>query len=407
MTTIPKTPLRVTWLVPDDRGGGVISVAQACCRQAALFGCDVTLLLVLPPEGHYSTSAGVRIESLDTSAPYYADVPRRLIAWLKQEAPDILLLNGCEQADVALPNIPCGTRVVYVVHDTADRYFIEALRNEELIDAIFAVSETVANWFRHRLKDPRKLHVLLNGTDFPIALDQALATRRADDLLFFGGENPTKGSHDVLVLWSVLQAMGYSGKLHWFGNIDERFKKRVGALPGSKRITFYGRQPRSVLFQAAVKSKVLLMLSRVEPFGMVTLEAMGMGCIPVAWDIRTGTKEIVADREGIFVALGDYDALAKAVFEALENHGALFTASIARIRTEFSEEALWGRYAAAFELLLQLPPVQRPMSGASPLPYRPPLRLFQLLPEGLRSKIRAFVGRSPLLGFMLRDLRGR
>ena len=66
------------------------------------------------------------------------------------------------------------------------------------------------------------------------------------------------------------------------------------------------------------------------------------------------------------------------------------------------------RYAVAFELLLQSPPVQRPMSGASPLPYRPPLRMFTWLSrKDFDQRSGPLSCRSPLLGFMLRDLRGR
>ena len=375
-----KHPLHITWLVPDDRGGGLISMAEACCRQAALVGHEATLLLALTPEASPSDFAGVRIESLHSPAPY-VDVPDRLIAWLKRDPPDVLLLNGCGQADFALPNIPSETRVIYVVHDTADLYFIAALRNEEFIDAVVAVSETVANRFRHRLKDPGKLHVVLNGTVFPIALEHVLASQRADDLLYLGGDNPTKGSHDVLALWSILQALGYLGNLHWFGTIEEDFRKRVSALPGSERIIIYGRQPRAVLFQAAAKAKVLLMLSRVEPFGMVTIEAMGMGCLPVAWDIVTGTKEIVAKQEGIFAPLGDYDALAQGVLRGLEMHRSHFSESTVRVRREFSEEALWRRYAAAFESDASVPPGPSAAGRCAPPSVPSPVAIVSIAAE--------------------------
>lgn len=406
MTIETIKPLRVTWLVPDDRGGGVVSVAHACCCRAALAGRDATLLLVLPATGHVAKSGGFQLESLDAKQPY-ADVPARLIDWLAQDPQDVLVLNGCEQADVAIPYLPQSTHVLYVVHDTADRYFAAALRHEAELDAIVAVSQTVADRFRHRLRDPAKLHVVLNGTVFPEPVDVVSASERTDDMVFLGGDNPVKGAFDVLALWNPLLERGFKGRLHWFGSMDSAFRASIGKLPAAERIVIHGRRPRSAIFEIATRAKVMLMLSRVEPFGMATIECMGMGCLPVAWDIPTGTKEIVSGGDGAFARLGNFDALANCVLRSLDQHVSRFAASSERIRTEFSAGAMWSRYEAVFDKLLQLAPAPRPRAGQRPPPYRRPVRFYQWLPSGLRSRIGALVGRWPRLGYIFRDFRGR
>jgi len=356
--------------------------------------------------GHASEFGGLRVISLGAKPPY-ADAPSLLVGWLRQNPQDILVLNGCEQADVALPYIPAQTRVIYVVHDSADRYFQAATRHEALLDAIVAVSETVAARVRHPLKGSPKLHVILNGTVFPVSLDEAIAAPRQNDLVFVGGDNPMKGASDVITLWTSLQRAGFKGRLHWFGRLGEAFCARIAQLPAAEQIVVYGQQPRQQIFDVAVRAKALLMLSRAEPFGMVTVECMGMGCLPVAWDIATGTKEIVGDGEGIFVPLGDYAALARGAHEALRRHASSFAAAAARMRRDFGEEAMWSRYQALFDTLAASPPALRPQAGRTPPAYRPPLRVYQLLPAGLRARIRTIVGKSPRLGYVLRDFRGR
>src|SRR5262249_38048764 len=155
------------------------------------------------------------------------------------------------------------------------------------IDAIVAVSEVVAARFRHRLSDPRKLHVLHNGSAFPISLHEVGLRQHTDDLIFLGGENPTKGAHDMLALWRLLVEMGFEGRLHWYGAIGNAFQSRIAALPNANAIEVHGQALRSAIFKTAGRAKVMLMLSRVEPFGMATVECMGMGCVPVGWDIDT------------------------------------------------------------------------------------------------------------------------
>lgn len=399
--------MRIVWLVPDDLGGGVLSVAQACCRQAVQAGHAATLLLALKPRGaHADEFGGFQLRTLDSQPPH-VDIPVHLIHWLAENPQDAMVFNSCEQADIAIPYVPQHTRTVSVIHDTAERYFDPAVRYEKSLDGIMAVSESVADRFRRRLRDPSKLHVVLNGTVLPEEVVPASSAERADDIVFLGGEKPIKGAFDCLGLWSALNEHGYQGRLHWFGEIDPSFLARIDVLPGRERIVLYGRRPRLAIFQTAARSKAFLMLSRVEPFGMATIECMGMGCLPVAWDIPTGTKEIVRDGAGYFAPLGDFDALASCVMRAVAEHAAHYEVAMRAVRDDFSEAAMWSRFQRALDSIIQSTPVSRPLAGREPPLYRPPFRFFQRLPPGVRSAARELAGHWPRLGFLLRDFRGR
>ena len=317
----------------------------------------------------------------------------------------MVFLNGCEQVDETPPFIPQGTRAIYVVHDTAPRYFEAAIRHEAALDAIVAVSESVAARFRDRLQRPEKLFVIHNGTVFP--LEYADATR-SSDLLFLGGDKHIKGAGDVLALWPHLLEQGFEGRLHWFGAVGQSIQGRIAALPQADRIVLHGRVARRRIFEIANNSSALLMLSRVEPFGMVTVEAMGMGCGVAGWDIDTGTKEIVrTPEEGRLSPLGDYRALATAVMFTLELGSAQRQTMALRVRERFSAAAMWTRYEAMLEQVMEGSRALRAAPGTMPPDYVPPQRLFQKLPEWIRGPIREAVGRSARLGYILRDLRGR
>lgn len=399
--------LRITWLAPDDLGGGVVSVAQACCRQAARAGHMPTLLLALRPHGtHADEFGGFPLRSLDSEPPYN-DIPVRLIRWLRDNPQDVVIFNSCEQADIAIPYVPPSTRVVSAIHDTAERYFDPAVRYEESLDGIIAVSETVARQFRDRLRDVSRLHVVLNGTVMPEDVKPLPSTARGDDLVFLGGDKPLKGAIDCLTLWDRLAQRGFAGRLHWFGTVTDDFRRRIERVAASDRIVIHGRQPRRTIFETAAASKVALVLTRAESFGMATVECMGMGCLPVAWDIPVGTKEIVREGEGFYAKLGDFDALASSVLRAIEEHSMRHAAAMRRARDEFSETAMWQRLDGALKAIVASNPALRPRSGRVPPLYEPPVRLFQRLPEGLRSALRDLAGRWPRLGFALRHFRGR
>jgi len=419
--------MKLCWLIPSVRGGGVAAVSLSCCRQAARAGHETTLLMLLSPTGWMDTSHDFRVSSLELSGAAQ-EAPETLLQWLEENPQDVVFLNGCEQAEAVIPYLYPSIKCVYVVHDTAPRYWRTAIIQEDNLDAIVAVSETVASSFRHRLKQRAKLCVVLNGCIFPKQPDTKLESLlqtlegergregeggkelclvRQDELLFLGGDNTYKGAFDLLKLWKQLVKLGFPGKLHWFGNVAPQFRARLDQLPDCERIHVYGHVNRDLIFRAAASAKVLLVLTRAESFGLATIEAMSMGCVPVAWDIDTGTKEIVkSDKTGLFAPLGNTQVLARLVLYACNNYQAFGAAVIEHARANFDEAVMWKGYESLINHISTLQPIERSKKGQQPTAYKHPLRRFQLLPLSIRSGIREFVGRSPRLGYWLRDLRG-
>jgi glycosyltransferase involved in cell wall biosynthesis len=395
--------MKLCWLIPSDKSGGISPVALSCCLQAAKAGYETTFLTLWTPTW-ITNDYDFQVSSLELhgSSP---ETPTVLLQWLEKNPQDVLFFNACESFDIVIPYLPPNIKCIYVVHDTAPGYWSKALEEEDNLEAIVAVSETVANKFRQHLKQTKKLSVIHNGCAFPELSQQKVI--RQNDLIFLGGDNLTKGAFDVLKLWKQLIKLGFTGKLHWFGNVKPEFRTRIARLPNSERIHVYGYVSRDVIFSTAASAKVLLMMSRVEPFGMATIEAMSMGCVPVAWDVDTGTQEIMTtNKTGLVAPLGNTQRLAQQVLQACENYQAFSAAVIERARTDFNEAVMWKGYEALIDHISTLQPIERSKKGQQPIAYQPPFRRFQLLPPRLRSAIREFIGRSPSLGYWLRDMRG-
>lgn len=395
--------MKLCWLIPSDRSGGIAPVAISCCRQAERAGYEATFLMLHPPTLK-TDDYNFRVSSLGLhdSPP---ETPQILMQWLENNPQDILFFNACESFDIIIPYLSPHIKCVYVVHDTAPSYWSIALEQEDNLEAIVAVSQTVASKFRYRLKQANKLSVIYNGCLYPNEIQPN--NTKQNDLIFLGGDNPTKGAFDVLKLWKQLIKLQFIGKLHWFGNVKPEFRFKIDNLPGCERIQVYNYVQRDVIFSTAAEAKVLLMLSRVEPFGMATIEAMSMGCVPVAWDIETGTKEIAtANKTGLFAPLGNVAALAKQVLHAFENYEYFSPVVIEHARSNYNEAVMWENYHSLINYISTLEPIERSANGQQPTAYQPPFRRFQLLPPSFRSAIREFIGRSPSLGYWLRDMRG-
>jgi len=140
---------------------------------------------------------------------------------------------------------------------------------------------------------------------------------------------------------------------------------------------------------------------------MVTVEAMSMGCVPVAWDIATGTREIIQEGQtGLFAPLGDHAALWHVVQSAMQAQPSMCEAVMRRAREDFGEATMWQGYAAFLAALADRPRLIRSGRDGSLPTYHPPRRYYQLLPARWRVAIRHAVGRCPRLGYLVRDMRG-
>jgi glycosyltransferase involved in cell wall biosynthesis len=395
--------MRICWLLPDDYSGGIFPVVSSACRHSRKAGHDATLLVVCPPAGNYEAREAEFVHSLNLP-PKAPETPERLVSWLSDHGTEALVLNGCEEADPVIPYLPEPVRCIYAIHDTARWYWREAVRFQQAIDAIVAVSELVARAVQPHLADSGKLSIIPNGSSYPPA--PGPRESRADDLLFVGGDDPMKGGGDAVRVWTALQRRGFKGCLHWCGHANAGFVRSLDRLPGRERLVLHGRIPRAGVFDLARRSRVFLALTRAESFGMATVEAMSMGCVPVAWEIETGAQTLVRPNvRGFFAPLGNYEAFASAVLKAIDQRSHLSSAAILRARTEFTQEAMWSGYEQVIRRCGVNRKALRPLAGNKPPRFQARLRLSRILPAWIWKRARALVTNNPWLAYLLRDLR--
>ncbi|ELZ46305.1 hypothetical protein C464_10838 [Halorubrum coriense DSM 10284] len=93
----------------------------------------------------------------------------------------------------------------------------------------------------------------------------------------------------------------------------ERVADAVAAAGVGDRVRFVGRLDDDAVATRLRETHVLAVPSRYEPFGMVYLEAMGFGCVPLA-TTAGGAGEFVRDGEsGVLAPPGDSRAVAAAL----------------------------------------------------------------------------------------------
>lgn len=216
----------------------------------------------------------------------------------------------------------------------------------------FAIPYTVCSfgwWLRHRRESPRRraasLRFLDRNTDTCVFNSHAVARRFAAEIvrparavvyqavtlepppaakggprrpgkplaaLVLGRVQASKGQHTAIEAVAKARARGVDIDLTIVGGGDPLYVHELGALAESlgvaDLVTFRGFDAAPL--KHVVASDVVLVCSRQEAFGRVTIEAMKMGR-PVIGSASGGTTELIEDgRTGWLFAPGDASDLA-------------------------------------------------------------------------------------------------
>jgi glycosyltransferase involved in cell wall biosynthesis len=218
-----------------------------------------------------------------------------------------------------------------------------------LADAVIANSAATGEWLvRHAPRLAGRVRVVYNGfafADLPQPPTPPAGDRRTR-LLVVGRLSPRKGQDVALAAVAELVAAGYDLELHLVGDVfrgyewyERELREQADRLGIADRIVVAGfaEEPTA----AYAESDIVLVPSRLEPFGNVAVEAMALGR-PVIASRVGGLPEIVDDGDtGILVPPGDQAALVAAIRSLVDDPGRaarLGTAGAVRVRDRFGRD---------------------------------------------------------------------
>jgi glycosyltransferase involved in cell wall biosynthesis len=201
-----------------------------------------------------------------------------------------------------------ATKQLQIIHDTDFSF----LKNSELCTTLKNVPCLL---IRSRKQLPQitsfigdhKYTYMYSGIP-ETAVDEKPVYRTAvKKLVYVGALYKSKGLETVLRAVSKA-APSMSLEVLGDGADAEYFKNLVSELNISHLVSFIGKVPHEEVFPYMKKADALVLISR-ETFGMVYVEAMSQGCIPIG-AVNEGIDGVVINNEnGFLVPLGDVDAL--------------------------------------------------------------------------------------------------
>ena len=177
-------------------------------------------------------------------------------------------------------------------------------------DSIVTLSPSAVTDFLSLCPHGDKLSVISNCTHYP---PLAEAPTKKNMVLFVGRmENLSKGVDNLIRIWARTECDFPDWELHLLGDgPDLEGNKAMAEQLGLERCFFHGCcDPESYYRDAAI----ICLTSYYEGFGMVLLEGMQYGCIPVAFDSYPAVHDLISHmRNGLLVPAFDEKAYARSL----------------------------------------------------------------------------------------------
>lgn len=161
-----------------------------------------------------------------------------------------------------------------------------------------------------------------------------------------------KGFDRLLKIWAKTEKSGWKLRIIGGGDEMENLKKQAAELGISDSVVFTGMLPYRDVLNEMHRSRIYVMTSYTESFGLVLLEAMVNHLPVVAFNVRVGPEAIICDeKDGFLVKDNDIDNFSEKLSllmqddELCRKMGENAACDVQR----FSRDAIMGKWEKLFE----------------------------------------------------------
>jgi len=126
----------------------------------------------------------------------------------------------------------------------------------------------------------------------------------------------------LLRIWSRIapQYPNLMLKIVGEGELEDSLKSQASQLGISKQVLFTGVLSHDLLMAEMAQSICYLLTSRMESFGLVLVESMSCGTVPISFDVRVGPGEIIEDGiSGFLVPERNEDIFSERIVQLLSD----------------------------------------------------------------------------------------
>ena len=240
---------------------------------------------------------------------------------------DVLLLNNVPFVHYLLGLLKQETIVLPVLHNNIDESYHNTLLNQKQWDSIICVSSALEKRFKEiQQLNNKKITTIQNGVNVPQNYPKKRQKTTDEISLLFVGriEERHKG---VLLLPKIISKVleeKHINKIHLKiigeGESLKTLKEAVKKAKLSRYISFLGSREHDNVLKEMHQADILIMPSYNEGQGLVYLEAMAQGTIPLVSNLKNNTDLVIQHKKnGFLCPIGDINCFAEQILYLLDN----------------------------------------------------------------------------------------
>ncbi|MWV26975.1 glycosyltransferase family 4 protein [Aurantiacibacter rhizosphaerae] len=273
------------------------------------------------------------------------------------DGPGSIISN--QQMELALfSQQPVDKTIFQVVHDEYNLRLSQ--KYSKIIDVFVAHSQFYHERLRECLPD-REESIFHLPYGIRLSSNQRKPADGPIRLVFLGRLTEAKGVLDLPKIEEGLRARGVATDWTVIGRGPCGDQLRA-QLPPSERIRYVSPSTNSEVLKHCATGDALVFPTRFEGFPVALLEAMSAGLVPIVSDLESGVPEVVNERTGFRVAVGEVQGFIEAV-QRLDSDRSTLEAMSAASSSMASHFDITERATAYHALFSRHAQLKRPWSG--------------------------------------------
>ena len=271
--------------------------------------------------------------------------------------PEVILSNNCALLQYATPLIDPAIKTISVLHSDDLRFYAIAALFPRRLFRWVAPTSGLASRFREFIDQElhEKIRIIPHGIDRNIFFpDESRRKDKSFQILFVGFLGESKGADLLPEIFQKIAAEIPESTFTVIG--DGPLKAHLGEefvrLGLENRVVMHEQTSPGQTAEAMRASRILILPTNLEGFGIVIVESMMCGAVPVVSRLKGITDQLVQGGEtGFLIAPKDVDGFADAVKRMHGNAELLRAMSLKAQKAAaeaYSVETMLDRYEALF-----------------------------------------------------------
>lgn len=213
-----------------------------------------------------------------------------------------------------------------------DMSYVNALKNSlKNYDYLITVSKELSDYYKNEISNVKVVYIP-NTLD---SLPDKKSSLKDNNIISVGRFSKEKGFDDLIDVFKTVNDAVPNSKLYLIGDGDQAsiIKQKVKDYKLNDKVIMPGFLSQSEIEKYYLKSKLYVMTSHTESFGLVLIEAMAHKIPCIAFDCASGAREIINSSNGILVKNRDKNKMAMNIIGLINDSNMLATLSKGTLKT--------------------------------------------------------------------------